>query len=345
MEDHKEYIGYGIIAMILAIFGAIGVINTYNHNSTNESKYYLAKAKYPFVLGEAKKAYLLELKKHEEDILKIQKENEERLSVFEKHEYPLYLTKSASYKKEVARLNQIDIIHDFRLLSRKKFFSTVIKPSVHSINSKNKRGVSEESFFDYLKNKFNGIVFQNLALTEPLNGISYTPDFTVHDRSIGFCIDIEIDEPYIGKNGKPIHFLESDFDKKRDDYFNSKGWVVIRFTEKQVIEHPNKCCDIIAEVINEICQGIIKFNYSTDLTLLPIGQWTKDEAHEMAFKSLRNTYLNPELAKKLEEEDHENSENYVNDISKREVNERETYRNQRQRDEYWNSGSDNDLPF
>ena len=89
----------------------------------------------------------------------------------------------------------------------------------------------------------------------------YEPDFIYYDKEL--LIDIEIDEPYIFETKKPIHYFDEATQKhkdvKRNNYFNQLGWVVIRFSEKQVVENPYGCCLEIAELIEQLTMNTYYF--------------------------------------------------------------------------------------
>ncbi|PHN03877.1 DUF559 domain-containing protein [Flavilitoribacter nigricans] len=315
-NDPDEYIFFIICSIIAAIIGIWALVKGSNENQDKQVKYIQAKNAYPKLEQLALLDHKTKLKKHNDELLKIESDYEERLDLFRNYEYPMYLAELDTYEKQIDRINASENIENFQLELRKKNFANAVKPSLHPTINEIKTGVSESFFLGYLKKYFGNKIYQNYALVKENISKPYLPDFTLYDREIGYCIDIEIDEPYIGKNGKPIHFVESEHDVKRDSFFNSKGWVVIRFAEKQVIEYPNECCWVILEVLNEICEGIANFEYNSDFLLPSIKQWTKDEAHEMAFKRIRNSYLKTEFIEKLNEEEHEISEHFILEIPK-----------------------------
>lgn len=159
-------------------------------------------------------------------------------------------------------------------------------------------GVSEEVFLKELRSYFGEKIYTNLILPNE-NGRSFHPDFIYWDKEKNFLIDIEIDEPYIGKNGEPIHY--SDTDDFRDSIFLSKKWAIVRFTEKQVVKYPQKCCDVINEVIQNTL-GVDKMIVSEFEYLPKEAKWSKSDSHKMAFQRYRSTYLPKDLQTKINEE-------------------------------------------
>jgi hypothetical protein len=81
-----------------------------------------------------------------------------------------------------------------------------------------KKGTSEANFSAYLQRYFDSKIYTELTLNIPNFEHSYTPDFTYIDPELNLYIDIEIDEPYAYKLKKPIHYLNYQKDRKRNDF-------------------------------------------------------------------------------------------------------------------------------
>ena len=119
----------------------------------------------------------------------------------------------------------------------------------------------------------------------------YTPDFAYIDERLNLHIDIEIDEPYVYHSGKPTHYLYAGKDRKRNDFFNDRGWIVIRFSEEQVARYPHSCCKTIARQIAEITRETSILNRFDNISdLQQQRQWTEAEAREMAERRIRDRY-------------------------------------------------------
>ena len=121
-------------------------------------------------------------------------------------------------------------------------------------------------------------------------GFHYTPDFAYIDPDANLHIDIEIDEPYEYKSRKPLHCIGQD--EKRNRFFTNGFWVVIRFSEEQVIRYPERCCKKVAEIIADVTSDesiLRKFANVSPLTFTP--RWTVEGAKQMASKNYRQTYL------------------------------------------------------
>ena len=156
-------------------------------------------------------------------------------------------------------------------------------------NSNAQRGYSEAILEKYLRRYFGSNIYTGLTLAIPNSEHLYSPDFAYIDRSLNLHIDIEIDEPYIYKSGKPIHCIDED--ESRNRFFLGKRWLVIRFCEQQVVEYPERCCKRVACEINDlIADSSFLQQFTGIVDLEPIPQWTYEEAMQMSRGGFRNTY-------------------------------------------------------
>lgn len=135
----------------------------------------------------------------------------------------------------------------------------------------------------------------------------FYPDILLHDQNSGLWFDIEIDEPYSMKSGTPIHFVSTDEDDEnsnytyREEYRNAvlatKGIIVVRFAEEQVVRYPHDCIYFL----NSIVSSIVKYDgfhpiafdscFSGWNEQYSIRRWNETEAIKMAEDGYRNTYL------------------------------------------------------
>lgn len=159
------------------------------------------------------------------------------------------------------------------------------------------RGFKEPVFEEELKTYFfrqRGLQFFNdrfLIVSD--NTRPYEPDFTIIDEreNLNLFIDIEIDEPYDGVGRYATHY--KGVDDYRNQYFNDRGWIVIRFSEKQVHENPKGCCRLIAEVIKSVYAS---FTIPQDLQNIPTVLveepfWTKVKSEKWEKDKYREKYL------------------------------------------------------
>lgn len=146
------------------------------------------------------------------------------------------------------------------------------------------KGRSEKQFFDLVRDTLP-IVYDNLAIRgEFIDSRFYKPDIVLWDEELGIIMDIEIDEPYVSSNKEPIHYLGSD--NKRDEFFSSHHWFVIRFAEEQIIKYPDDCIVYILDVY----RSILDFRFTNVDFPYKVARWSRYEAEEMAKNNYRTSY-------------------------------------------------------
>jgi hypothetical protein len=192
--------------------------------------------------------------------------------------------------------------YNYLLQKRSKLLKRLLKEIVQPPASQGKigvqQGVSEKQFFVYLCRYFSDVYDFCMGGEFPILGtsFSYTADFILVHRLSGLAIDIEIDEPYEGKTGKPHHCVDRNKDNQRNRFFLERNWVVIRFSELQVVKYPDACCQAIAKVIFQITgdyRSLVKLQNIKEL--LPHKQWKVKEAVYMSKTKFRNSYLRRRL--------------------------------------------------
>lgn len=110
----------------------------------------------------------------------------------------------------------------------------------------------------------------------------FFPDFLIIDEELGIYIDIEIDEPYSFDTGDLIHHNKSN-DIKRDYFFTENCWIVIRFSENQILSQPYECVSLIENILEAI-----KNKENQIITyLIEEKKWTVEEAKAMKIKNSR----------------------------------------------------------
>ncbi|BAU11692.1 unknown protein [Leptolyngbya sp. NIES-3755] len=148
------------------------------------------------------------------------------------------------------------------------------------------RGRSESQFERDLWRYFPGKIHTGLLVKRPELDQPYVPDFAYLDRDM--AIDIEIDEPYTIDTRQPLHFLDCPKDRSRNQFFTAHGWIVIRFSEAQVIKNPESCCKTIASTIAKISGDNTIMNAFRQIpTLKPDRRWTIEQAQHLATQNYR----------------------------------------------------------
>jgi len=190
-------------------------------------------------------------------------------------------------------------VGDFEQLTQPYYYPIVKMPFPNSkvlypqeFKSK-KRGVSERAFHRSLLKAFGKRIKRNLSLNFDGAKHDYEPDFAFIDPAYELFVDIEVDEPYSGISRKPMHY-QGCYDQDRDRYFNQNGWVVIRFTEEQVVTQPLYCCCFIGKVLNLLIED---YNFPEEQSelLKATKQWTYEEAEQLARDNFRESYLGVEF--------------------------------------------------
>ena len=151
-----------------------------------------------------------------------------------------------------------------RSLVNEKNYPIVLMPQVNSFLKLPREGRSDIRGYKE-KDFLNDLQMANLPISISANkhlsilgrSLPYEPDFVLFDKNLNLYIDIEIDEPYDGYYRTPTH-VSNGSDKIRDQFFIDSGWVVIRFTERQIHTNPNGCVSIVNFIVNSLRGNIQK---------------------------------------------------------------------------------------
>ncbi|MBO3273455.1 hypothetical protein [Hymenobacter defluvii] len=310
-SDFVIAIGVGIL--ICALWGWIKL----------QSQATIDKAK---ALAEAEATYRKELIIYQNNLSRYNTYNKQ--AVEREHEITNkgYEQKLQQYKVDVLNNN---FLFNYRTPILNSYLKSIKKPQPYTGQSY-KKGVSEDFFVNTLKIHFADDapddtkeqitkILTNYVLPFDNSSRPFMPDIIITLYGLEFVFVIEIDEPYVGSNGQPIHYTNSS-DYKRDKFFTDNGWIVIRFTEFQIITQPDECASFIKQTIIDIVGlhyktgSITAFSYDINNdkiqagNLIVVPQWTEKEAYAMAFKRYRNSYLPPSLSNKITEEQYINED-------------------------------------
>jgi hypothetical protein len=147
-------------------------------------------------------------------------------------------------------------------------------------------------FRPYLERYFPGKIKSNLALYQSGCQDFHRCELAYIDDRLNLFIDLEIDEPYDQNSRHPTHCQSNASDGEHNDFFLDNGWVVMRFSEAQVVNHPRRCCRRIAQEIYKVTieTGLMnRFAKIGELETYP--HWTWQEAQQMAEYGSRDTDL------------------------------------------------------
>lgn len=156
----------------------------------------------------------------------------------------------------------------------------------------NQKGYKENDFFMQLKETITDIeMTNNVHMVIPHFNKPYEPDIVLFDKNRNLYIDIEIDEPYDGYYRYPTHYInpedEIKHDNIRDLFFTESGWVVIRFTEKQVHCQAYECIEHIKNVLNSLYNR----NFVNDALCQKENQWDYNQCIQWQKIYYREKYL------------------------------------------------------
>jgi hypothetical protein len=170
--------------------------------------------------------------------------------------------RKSEYDNEVKKYNtRLSKYQEYRSTRSRVFFSgdyrkeklEIVKNAISRpcLKGKSRAGRSENTLYFHLLRWFPGMIYRNYILEIFLESDPYVPDIIFQDIVTNIHIDIEIDEPYSLSDQAPIHCIDlgPDSEKKRNVFFNNHGWIVIRFSESQVLTDPESCCRFVAKVM------------------------------------------------------------------------------------------------
>jgi hypothetical protein len=148
------------------------------------------------------------------------------------------------------------------------------------------KGFKEDAFLRALRDSITDIsIADDFHLAIPYFNRPYEPDIVLFDKDLNLYIDIEIDEPYDGYYRFPTH--ELDKDDTRDLFFTESGWVVIRFTEKQIHLQEQYCIAFVLDVLN----SIRSYDLDNTINCLVEEQWSYSQAVRWEKDHYREKYL------------------------------------------------------
>ena len=156
----------------------------------------------------------------------------------------------------------------------------------------NQKGYKENHFFNQIKKSVVDIELANdVHMVIPNFNKPYEPDIVLFYKSLNLYIDIEIDEPYDGYYRYPTHYINPEDEVKQDNirdlFFTESGWVVIRFTEKQVHCQTNECIHHINNVLNSIYNR----SFTNDVKCEKESQWDYNQCIQWQKFYYREKYL------------------------------------------------------
>lgn len=302
-EITVEKYNVGRIAILVALFFAVPIIGTIAMGGVDGgifiSLWFLPLFFYVFNKGK------LFTPRREKKTIRISKKEFEKLEKEAEKEYSeamsRYELNMKSFKQNYADYNKAIRERDNQIVERDKFvkqhFDDILIKGLHvflrgsdyssikRLTDPPQRGRSENLLFESLMERLKG-----KGVKIDIGMYNYAPDIVLFLPN-HMLIDIEIDEPYSYNGKKETHYIGCG-DEKRNYYFQSKNWFVLRFSEEQIIKHLDICVMIILALALFITRNDPK--YLEDILTLcdkyKSKRWSKEEARLMAIKNYRDTY-------------------------------------------------------
>lgn len=176
----------------------------------------------------------------------------------------------------------------------KEIAKNIVQPTDINQVKNLRKGISEAFFVDQLRSYFD---FIEIKIVTDCYLDCYIPDIVLNTNT-GISVDIEIDEPYVGDTKEIIHYYEPEpnyyCDEIRNNCFLESGWIVIRFSEKQIIKNSLSCCYEICLVLSKI----LDFDIPKDKVqkrLTPEKFWSRELGKEFVNSNYRNSYFPDKL--------------------------------------------------
>lgn len=185
-------------------------------------------------------------------------------------------------------------ISEIRNKKLEEIIKDIIKPIEIAQVSNIQKGISETFFANQLMSYFD---FMEIEIITDCCLDYFFPDIVLNTKT-GLYIDIEIDEPYVGNTKEIIHYYDPESkyycDEIRNNFFLESGWIVIRFSEKQIIKSSLSCCYEVALAL----ANILGFDIPQDKVkkrLVPDTFWTRKMGEELVNSNYRNSYFPEKL--------------------------------------------------
>jgi len=225
--------------------------------------------------GNLKKKYLISVKlyKEQEEELKVIKEQREQIIKNNKNPEAII-----QYRKDTIR-KYFNFCYDKIQANRVEYIS------------------SKERFKVFLEQHFLNKTMDNILVVHETKNIEYTPDFILKLSRPKINIAIEIEEPYTLKEIEGQSNISSDekyakIRKIRDRIANELRWIVIVFSEEQIVKHPTECCKFISEFTESILiEEDIIGNFSSVTSLSQLKFSKERNINKLKKAKFRENYL------------------------------------------------------
>lgn len=196
-----------------------------------------------------------------------------------------YNKKKAKYEQEIELLHRSERIAAYQINAMWQAIKQTIPPDDRGILLMPNR--SESEFAQALRQSFPNQIRVGVKLNLPNSSEPRIPAFAYIDGRSGLHIGIEIDDEVYSIT--PAH--------QHNVFLLAKGWVVVRFCQKQVVQQPESCCKVLAQVIaNLVGDDSYLKNLAAVKDLLAVPQWTSAIAAQRKSKQEARPRLSHQLS-------------------------------------------------
>ena len=213
--------------------------------------------------------------------------------------------KRIKYEKQSVDVN---LLKNFRAeqVSRALFYT-----DMQTFPCQDKKKIAYKNFHEKMTECFDSNLYYN-RYVKSVSGEVVVPDYMLVFENKNFAIAVEIDIPYsldtrepedyfnVVDNGTVFSFQEE------NNILLDKGWCVIRFSEKQIVDQPLQCCKLISEIagifIGDDFSDILELDKKSD-NVVRENFWSLEQCKFYAVHNFRESYLGDifkEETKKIE---------------------------------------------
>ncbi|MBN1251063.1 MAG: hypothetical protein JXR51_07450, partial [Bacteroidales bacterium] len=221
------------------------------------------------------KTYLISVKLHKEQEEEIKAIKERRQQILENNKSP-------------------EAINAYRQDTVKKYFNFCYD-KIRAV--RNDYSPAKQRFLIFLEEHFLNKTMDNVQIVHESKNLDYMPDFILKFSRPKLNIAIEIEEPYTlkeieGNTDITSEQKYSEINKVRTRIANELRWLVIVFSEEQIVSHPTECCKFIAEFVEVTLledRAIGDFSNVTSLSELKFNK--ERDVNKLMKTKYRESYL------------------------------------------------------
>ncbi|OIP78994.1 MAG: hypothetical protein AUK48_00540 [Oscillatoriales cyanobacterium CG2_30_44_21] len=188
-----------------------------------------------------------------------------------------YSHQEIQYQKDLAITHAPERIREFRQNQFKTFFAKM-QPNTNGVPlkeidnplNKDENGQEIEGVIYYfgvtLQQSLSGTLYQRIKVYIPSIDYNWTPALVYVDLELNSHVAIEISSP----SDNAAVMMRNDLAER---FLVDSGWIIIKFTEEQVLQNPLECCKEFAKLLNRLSLDdsvLPKFADTPDLTVVKL---------------------------------------------------------------------------